>query len=130
MKKLYWMLVAVVIYLIYSGIFIYNLNGFNNELYRENISMLKIMFYKNGEAWKYLIKSLMLIILSGIGEYFLWKFRKELDIDDEMDFIVWILLMIFIFIMVCCIIYFIQNPILRAVFILIFGGFALASSNN
>lgn len=130
MKKLYWMLVAVVIYLIYSGIFIYNLNGFNNELYRENISMLKIMFYKNGEAWKYLIKSLMLIILSGIGEYFLWKFRKELDIDDGMDFIVWILLMIFIFIMVCCIIYFIQNPILRAVFILIFGGFALASSNN
>lgn len=130
MKKLYWMLVAVVIYLIYSGIFIYNLNGFNNELYRENISMLKIMFYKNGEAWKYLIKSLMLIILSGIGEYFLWKFRKELDIDDAIDFIVWILLMIFIFIMVCCIIYFIQNPILRAVFILIFGGFALASSNN
>lgn len=130
MKKLYWMLVAVVIYLIYSGIFIYNLNGFNNELYRENISMLKIMFYKNGEAWKYLIKSLMLIILSGIGEYFLWKFRKELDIDDSIDFIVWILLMIFIFIMVCCIIYFIQNPILRAVFILIFGGFALASSNN
>lgn len=130
MKKLYWMLVAIVIYLIYSGIFIYNLNGFNNELYRENISMLQIMFYKNGEAWKYLIKSLMLIILSGIGEYFLWKFRKELDIDDAIDFIVWILLMIFIFIMVCCIIYFIQNPILRAVFILIFGGFALASSNN
>ena len=94
------------------------------------MSYFRVMFYKNGQAWGYLIRALLFIVLSGWLEFILWKLRKELDIDLKLDVFLWFFCIITIFIFSCLIIYFIQNPILRAAFITILVGFGVVSANN
>lgn len=128
MKKIYLIFGSVIIYSILAVSFLYNLNMFNNEL--GNMSYFRVMFYKNGQAWGYLIRALLFIVLSGWLEFILWKLRKELDIDLKLDVFLWFFCIITIFIFSCLIIYFIQNPILRAAFITILVGFGVVSANN
>ncbi|MBK1468452.1 hypothetical protein [Parvimonas parva] len=128
MKKIYLIFGSVIIYSILAVSFLYNLNMFNNEL--GNMSYFRVMFYKNGQAWGYLIRALLFIVLSGWLEFILWKLRKELDIDLKWDVFLWFFCIITIFIFSCLIIYFIQNPILRAAFITILVGFGVVSANN
>ena len=130
MKKIWYIAVIVIIFCVISGCFLRDLNGFNKELSRENVNILKVMFYKDGKAWAYLIRSSLIVVISGASEYYLWKFRKDLNINDKYDLVVLIILMLVIFIITCLTIYFIQNPILRAAFIIIFGGFAAFSTKN
>ena len=128
MKKIYLIFGSVIIYSILAVSFLYNLNMFNNEL--GNMSYFRVMFYKNGQAWGYLIRALLFIVLSGWLEFILWKLRKALDIDLKWDVFLWFFCIITIFIFSCLIIYFIQNPILRAAFITILVGFGVVSANN
>ncbi|WP_455092752.1 hypothetical protein [Parvimonas micra] len=130
MKKIWGFTGIVIVFCVISGRFLWNLNEFNIELSMKNVNILNVMIYQEGKAWKYLIGSTFIVLFSGAIEYCLWKFRKDLDFNNKYDIVVWIILMLVIFIITCLTIYFIQNPILRAAFIIIFGGFALFSTNN
>lgn len=86
------------------------------------------MLYENGSSWNYLIWAFILIIAGCIILTVFWSFRnKVVHTESVLTLLGLIILTVVIIIML---IYFIQNPILRAVAILFLGGSSLISALN
>ncbi|MFM1524539.1 MULTISPECIES: hypothetical protein [Helcococcus] len=110
------------LYSIISIIYEINLNNFNKELV--NKSAIEIMFYNSGKAWSYLIFAIFLVIIGiVIVYYFIKEFIKDFknDITEE-KLLINIFTLIFVIFFIFITIILINNPILQAALIVLFGG--------
>lgn len=125
-RELTWEYVVFSCYLVSSIIFCILLNSYNKKLKGKN--PLEVMLYENGSSWNYLIWAFILIIAGCIILTVFWSFRnKVVHTESVLTLLGLIILTVVIIIML---IYFIQNPILRAVAILFLGGSSLISALN
>lgn len=125
-NEISWQIMGTFLYLLISTFYLISLNNFNKLIIGKNY--IEIMTYNNGKAWFYLTFSFLLMILGASMTYWLWKSKL---LVSTIDSIISLFICIIIIIIICIsIIIYIQNPILRAAFIVILGGSAFASTIN
>ncbi|WP_220484818.1 hypothetical protein [Limosilactobacillus fastidiosus] len=86
------------------------------------------MLYDNGSSWNYLIWAFVLIIAGCVILSVFWKFRNKVSNTESV--LTLLGLMILTAVIIIMLIYFIQNPILRAVAILFLGGSSFMAALN
>ena len=121
MNSLKRLLYYIALFLIYSTIsikYLVSLNNFNKLII--NKRFIEIVIYNDGASWRYCIGALVLILIGIVFIYYLFKYRSSLD--NLIDIIIIILVIISILAICVLIIYFIQNPILRAIFTTLLSG--------
>lgn len=113
-------------YIILSTDFIINLNSFNKKIDGKNV--FEIMTYDGGRAWGFLIGSILLVCICGLLLYLFWQSRHSLETFEEQ--IIVLILLVIVIVIGILIIYYIQNPILRAALTCILVGAAIFSSRT
>ena len=117
---------SVFIYLVVSVIYMMRLNEYNMELIGKNY--IEILLYQNGQSWYYFLVAIALIVSGCLISYLSIKTRYILN--DAIDLFILIVIILIIVAVCILLIYFIQNPILRAIFALIMGGTAYICSQS
>lgn len=123
--KMYWL---EEIYFIITICYLYKLNKLNHVLLSEHFkSNLELLMYNDNIAVLYFFGA---FILFSCGCFIGYRRFKKIwkIIDDGGNMIVSCLSIMFIFILLCLIIYFINNPILRAIMGLGFIVFLIVSA--
>lgn len=116
----------ILIYTIVSIKYLFSLNEYNKELIGKGY--LAVLLYEEGRTWKYFFLAILLIALGCFSLYIMIKYRYIAD--DKVDWIILISIVLWIIIICIAIIYFINNPILRAVFVAVLAGTAYISSQS
>ena len=117
---------SAISYLIVTVIYDINLYNFNQCLIGK--SYIEIMTYENGKAWYYLIGAILLVVICAFLIYYFWTSRYNLETSEERTTVI----ILFIVILFCgiSVIYYIQNPILKAAFTCIIVGTGICSSKS
>lgn len=125
-RELSWEYIVFSIYLVCSIIFCSLLNSYNKKLTGKN--PLEVMLYENGSSWNYLIWAFVLIIAGCVILSVFWKFRNKVSNTESVLTLLGLIILTAVIIII--LIYFIQNPILRAVAILFLGGSSVMAALN
>lgn len=118
------------VYTVITALFLFFLNSLNNTLLKtfanidnEFLKSFKLLQHNNWQPIKYFIVAIVLMVIAAYYIRHLWKCIKETHIETE-EVLVAICSMILMLILILCIIYYIDNPILRAVMVVALSSYA------
>lgn len=117
------------LYLIFTIIYLYFLNKYNNLLLSkfDSNDYINILFYNNYETIIYFTIAIILFLIGTILIVYRWRTIRNQDLEFE-DVIWHFIAMFILLILIILILIFINNPILRAVFIGVFILYASCES--
>lgn len=107
------------------------LNSFNKgvEIFAANKDYFAILSYKDNMAYKFFTSA---IILAAFAIWRMYRHIKVVLYEDASEIEIAISIIIIIILVISCIliVFFIQNPILKAIIIVMLAGSAIASFSN
>lgn len=107
------------LFLLISVIYTYNLNGLNQILKRKNI--MEIMWANNGSAWFFLVGAAILCFFGIVLIYICY---------NNYSFGIFFSILVINLVILCLIVYLIQNPILRGLIVVIIFGTAVTKDSD
>lgn len=119
------------IYFFVNTIYLFLLNSFNKgvEIFAANKDYFAILSYKDNMAYKFFTSA---IILAAFAIWRMYRHIKVVLYEDASEIEIAISIIIIIILVISCIliVFFIQNPILKAIIIVMLAGSAIASFSN
>lgn len=123
-------MIGEIVYFIVTVIYLFKLNALNKELLLQDFDgSFELLVYKNNMPLKFFAIAAVLFLIGGILVYCKIRYvRMESDSLEEM-LVSWLAIIVVVMLLVSIVI-FINNPILRAVFISAFVVFGIGYSNS